>query len=61
MPTDDVTVTVNVPTDNTDVTAEPASLTFSTTRTGTTAQTVTVSAAEDAGRLGGHGHRDAHR
>ena len=46
MPTDDVTVTVNDPTDNMDVTAEPASLTFSTTDWAT-AQTVTVTAAED--------------
>ena len=45
-PTADVTVTVNDPTDNTDVTASPASLTFSTTDWAT-AQTVTVSAAED--------------
>ena len=49
-PTDDVTVTVNDPTDNTDVTAEPASLTFSTSNWNT-AQTVTVSAAEDADAL----------
>ena len=45
-PTADVTVTVNDPTDNTDVTADPASLTFTTTNWAT-AQTVTVSAAED--------------
>ena len=44
-PTSDVTVTVNDPT-NTDVTADPASLTFSTSNWAT-AQTVTVSAAED--------------
>ena len=49
-PTDDVTVTVNDPTDNTDVTAEPASLTFTTTNWDT-AQTITVSAAEDADAL----------
>ena len=46
-PTSDVTVTVNDPTNNTDVTADPASLTFSTSNWAT-AQTVTVSAAEDA-------------
>ena len=44
-PTSSVTVTVNDPT-NTDVTADPASLTFSTSNWAT-AQTVTVSAAED--------------
>ena len=49
-PTDDVTVTVNDPTANTDVTAEPASLTFTTTNWDT-AQTVTVSAAEDGDPL----------
>ena len=46
VPSGDVTVTVNDPTDNTDVTAEPASLTFSTS-TWNAAQNVTVSAAED--------------
>ena len=46
-PSDEVTVTINDPTDNTDVTASPASLTFSTSNWDT-AQTVTVSAAEDA-------------
>ena len=45
-PTDAVTVTVVDPTDNMDVTAEPASLSFSTTDWATE-QTVTVSAAED--------------
>ena len=45
-PTAAVTVTINDPTDNTDVTANPASLTFSTSNW-STAQTVTVSAAED--------------
>ena len=45
-PSDEVTVTIVDPTDNTDVTANPASLTFSTTDWAT-AQTVTVSAAED--------------
>ena len=45
-PSADVTVTVNDPTDNGDVTADPASLTF-TTSNWATAQTVTVSAAED--------------
>ena len=45
-PTDTVTVTVNDPADNTDVTAEPASLDFTTTDW-STAQTVTVSAAQD--------------
>ena len=44
-PTDSVTVTVNDP-DNTEVTADPASLTFSTS-TWSTAQTVTVSAKQD--------------
>ena len=47
-PAGNVTVTVNDPMDNTDVTAEPATLTF-TSLTWETAQTVTVSAAEDAG------------
>ena len=45
-PTAAVTVTINDPIDNTDVTASPATLTFSTTDWAT-AQTVTVSAAED--------------
>ena len=45
-PTAAVTVTIVDPTDNTDVTANPASLTFSTSNWDT-AQTVTVSAAED--------------
>ena len=45
-PTAAVTVTINDPTDNTDVSANPASLTFSTSNWAT-AQTVTVSAAED--------------
>ena len=45
-PTEDVTVTINDPTDNTDVTADPATLTF-TTSTWDTAQLVTVSAASD--------------
>ena len=49
-PTADVTVTVNDPTDNTDVMADPASLTFSTSNWAM-AQTVTVSAAEDADAL----------
>ena len=49
-PTDTVTVTINDPTDNTDVTANPASLTFSTSNW-ETAQTVTVSAAEDGDLL----------
>ena len=46
-PTADVTVTINDPTDNTDVTAEPASLTFASTDW-STPQTVTVNAAQDA-------------
>ena len=46
-PTGTVTVTIVEPTDNTDVTAEPASLTFTTTDW-STAKTVTVTAAEDA-------------
>ena len=45
-PTDNVTVTIINPVDNTDVTAEPASLTFSPSNW-SMAQTVTVSAAED--------------
>ena len=50
-PTADVTVTINDPTDNTDVTADPVSLTFSSTDW-STAQTVTVSAAQDADATG---------
>ena len=46
-PTGNVTVTVNDPTDNTDVTADPASLTFSTTNWHTP-QLVTVSATADS-------------
>ena len=46
-PTGDVTVTIVDPADNTDVTAEPAALTFTTTDW-ETAQTVTVSAVQDA-------------
>ena len=46
-PTGNVTVTVNDPTDNTDVTAAPASLTF-TTSNWSTPKTVTVSALQDA-------------
>ena len=46
-PTETVTVTIVNPTDNTDVTANPASLTFTTTTDWNDAQTVTVSAAED--------------
>ena len=46
-PTHSVTITVNDPS-NTDVTAEPASLTFTTTNWDT-AQTVTVSASHDSG------------
>ena len=45
-PSDEVTVTIVDPTDNTDVTAEPAALTF-TTANWNSAQTVTVSAAQD--------------
>ena len=45
-PSQDVTVTVVDPTDNTDVTASPASLTL-TKDNWSTAQTVTVSAAQD--------------
>ena len=45
-PSDAVTVTINDPTAPTDVSANPASLTFSTSNWAT-AQTVTVSAAED--------------
>ena len=46
-PTADVTVTINDPTDNTDATADPASLTFASTDW-STPQTVTVNAAQDA-------------
>ena len=46
-PTGDVTVTIVDPTDNTDVKAEPAALTF-TTINWNSAQTVTVSAVQDA-------------
>ena len=46
-PTSGVTVTINDPTDNTDVTADPASLSFSTSNW-STLQTVTVRASEDA-------------
>ncbi len=46
-PVSNVTVTINDPTDNTDATAEPASLTF-TPDTWDTGQTVTVSAADDS-------------
>ena len=46
-PTHDVTVTINDPTDNTDVTAEPATLTFTPVNWHVT-QTVTVSAAHDS-------------
>ena len=45
-PTANVTVTINDPTDNTDVTAEPGNLTF-TSSDWSTAQTVTVTAAQD--------------
>ena len=45
-PAGDVTVTVDDPTDNTDVTTDPASLTFTTTDWDVP-QTVTVSAAQD--------------
>ena len=45
-PTGDVTVTIVDPTDNTDVKAEPAALTFTTTNWNS-AQTVTVSAVLD--------------
>ena len=45
-PVGDVTVTVNDPTDNTDVTADPASITFTPTDWNV-AETVTVSAAQD--------------
>ena len=47
LPSGDVTVAITNPADNTDVTANPASLTFSTTDWATP-QTVTVRAAEDA-------------
>ena len=46
-PTANVTVTINDPTDNTDATADPASLTFASTDW-STPQTVTVRAAQDA-------------
>ena len=48
-PVADVTVTITDPTDNTDVTAEPATLTFTTaTNDWSTARTVTLSAADDS-------------
>ena len=47
LPTADVTVTINDPADNADVTASPASLSF-TADDWSTAQTVTVDAAQDA-------------
>ena len=46
-PTDTVTVTINDPTDNSDVTTEPSTLTFNASNYGT-GQNVTVSAAGDA-------------
>ena len=46
-PTADVTITINDPSDNTDVTAEPASLTFTSTDWNSP-KTVTVNAAQDA-------------
>ena len=46
-PTANVTVTINDPTDNTDATADPASLTFSSTDWNSP-KTVTVNAAQDA-------------
>ena len=46
VPSGDVTVTITDPTDNTDVTADPGSLLFSTS-TWSTPQNVTVTAAED--------------
>ena len=46
-PTADVTITINDPSDNTDVTAEPASLTFTSTDWNSR-KTVTVNAAQDA-------------
>ena len=49
-PSDEVTVTINDPTDNTDVSTSPESLTFSTTNWAT-AQTVIVTAAEDGDPL----------
>ena len=45
-PTGNVTVTINDPTDNTDVTTDPATLTF-TPQTWSVPQTVTVTAGED--------------
>ena len=59
-PSDEVTVTIVDPTDNTDVTASPASLTFLHYGLGYRAD-----GHRNGGRgqrpLGGHGHRDAHR
>ena len=49
-PTANVTVTINDPLDDTDVTAEPATLTFSSSNWNTP-QTVTVSGAEDTDNL----------
>ena len=51
-PTANVTVTINDPTVNTDVTAEPASLIFSSSNW-STAQTVTVNVAQDVDALDG--------
>ncbi len=46
LPSGNVTVTINDPTDNTDVTTDPATLTF-TPQTWNVPQTVTITAAED--------------
>ena len=54
-----MTVTINDPTDNTDVTANPASLTFSTSNWDPCAQTSRFRRPRTA--TAGHGHGDAHR
>ena len=59
-PTDDVTVTVNDPTDNTDVTASPREPDVLHNRLGYGADGHGFG-GRGRRRLGGHGHRDAHR
>ena len=59
-PTADVTVTINDPPGNTDVTADPASLTFSSSDW-SSQKTVTVNAAQDGDADDEDGHRDPHR
>ena len=59
-PTGNVTVTINDPTDNTDVTTDPATLTF-TPQTWSVPQTVTVTAGEDDDPLNESATRDPQR